>query len=506
MIYEDKRYTYRQFYERVMRMANGLKKLGIGRGDKVAFISPNGPPLLEAHCGVPWLGASLVAINTRLSPREISYIVNHSDSKVLFLDTELVPAIEAIKGELSQVKIFINVVDVEKEKRIEGLEYEAFLSESSPSELEVAVEDENEVIAIDYTSGTTGPPKGAMYTHRGAYTNALGEVVEGSMGVDSVYLWTLPMFHCNGWCFTWGVNAVGAKHVCLRRVEAAKVAELIEKEGITHMCGAPIVYLTLSQYMIANNLSFPRKINCFIAAAPPSTKLIDDIESLGGNIVHVYGLTETYGPHSICEWHPEWNSLSGEERARLKSRQGVAYLNAMEMKVVDQNMNEVPHDGQTMGEIVMRGNNVMKGYYKEQDRTDKAFRGGWFHSGDLAVVEPDGYVAIKDREKDIIISGGENISTMEIENAICQHPDVLEAAVIASPDEKWGEVPKAIVSLKPGKKLTADDIINFCRERLAGFKVPKKVEFAELTKTSTGKVQKNILREKEWAGYEKRVH
>lgn len=505
VIYEDKRYTYKQFYERVMRMANGLKKLGIGRGDKVAFLAPNIPPLLEAHYGVPWLGASLVAINIRLSPREIGYIINHSDSKVVFVDTEFVPLIEEIKEELGQVKTFINIVDVEKEKKIDGLEYEAFLSESSPSDLEIAIEDETDVLTINYTSGTTGLPKGVMYTHRGAFLNALGEALETGMNSDSVYLWTLPMFHCNGWCFTWGVTAVGAKHICLRKVDVVKISELIQKESVTHMCGAPVIYSTLSQYMEANNLTFPKKITCVTAGAPPSPTVIRNIELRGGNIIHTYGLTEVYGPHSICEWHSEWDSLSLEERARLKARQGVPYITAIEMKVVDQDMNEVPHDGQTLGEIVMRGNNVMKGYYKEPDKTEEAFRGGWFHSGDIAVVHPDGYVEIKDRAKDIIISGGENISTVEIENVIYEHPDVLEVAVIAVPDEQWGEVPKAFVTPKPGKHLTEEDIINFCLKRLARFKRPKKVEFGEIPKTSTGKVQKYVLREREWAGYEKRV-
>ncbi len=505
VIYDDKRYTYAQFYERVMCLANGLKNLGIEKGDKVAIISPNTPPMLEAHYGVPWIGASLVAINTRLSAKEISYIINHSDSRVVLLDTEFVPAIDSIRGEL-RVESFINIVDTEKEKRMEGQEYEEFLSESSPSELEIAVEDEYDTIAIDYTSGTTGLPKGVMYHHRGAFLNAIGEVLEGGMNSESVYLWTLPMFHCNGWCFTWGVTSIGGKHICLRRIDPPRIAELIKKEGGTHMCGAPTVYLIISQHMIENGMKFPGRVNCFIAGAPPSPTIIDRIESLGGNIVHVYGLTETYGPHSICEWHSGWDSLSREERARLKARQGVPYIATLEMRVVDDNMKDIPRDGRTLGEIVMRGNNVMMGYYKEKERTDRAFKGGWFHSGDLAVVHPDGYVEIKDRKKDVIISGGENISTVEIENVIYQHPDVFEAAVIAAPDEKFGEVPKAFVDPKPGASLTEEDIIKFCRERLARFKVPKKVEFGGIPKTSTGKVMKYVLREKEWTGYEKRVH
>jgi fatty-acyl-CoA synthase len=336
--------------------------------------------------------------------------------------------------------------------------------------------------------------------------NALGEAVEGGMSSSSVYLWTLPMFHCNGWCFTWGVTSVGGKHVCLRSVDPEKIVRLIQREGVTHMCGAPTVYLMISQHMMTKGMRFPGRVNCFVAGAPPSPTIIDRIESLGGNIIHVYGLTETYGPHSICEWHSEWDSLPPEERARLKARQGNPYITALEMKVVDEDMEEVPNDGRTMGEIVMRGNNVMMGYYKEEKKTDRAFRGGWFHSGDLAVVHTDGYVEIKDRKKDIIISGGENIPTVEIENVIYQHPGVFEVAVIAVPDEKWGEIPKAFIDLKPGVSLTEEEIIQFCRERLAGFKVPKKVEFSEIPKTSTGKVMKYVLREREWAEHEKRVH
>jgi len=506
VVCDDKRYTYSQFYERVMRMANGLGRLGVRKGDKVAFLSPNLPPLLEAHYGVPWIGAILVTINTRLSPAEINHIINHSEARVLFVDSEFVPKIREIKDKLKHVKAFVSIVDAQGGDRIEGPEYEAFLSDSSPSEQEIAVANETDVISINYTSGTTGLAKGVMYSHRGAYLNSLGNVLEAGITSDSAYLWIVPMFHCNGWCFTWGVTAVGAKHVCLRKVDAARIAELIPQERITHMGGAPTVYLGLSEYMKRSNMKFSRRVKCFLGGAPPSPTLIDSIESLGGDITHSYGLTETYGPYSICEWHSEWDSLPLEERARLKARQGVPYVTSFGMEVVDDYMNEVPHDGQTMGEIVMKGNNVMLGYYKEQDKTNEAFRGGWFHSGDLAVVHPDGYVEIKDRSKDIIISGGENISTVEIENVMYQHPDVLEVAVIAVPDEKWGEAPKAIVNPKPGTNPTREDLIAFCKERLAKFKVPKNIEFAELPRTSTGKIMKYVLKEKEWAGYDKRVH
>lgn len=504
--YNDKRYTYSQLYDRVMRMADGLEKLGVRKGDKVAFLSPNIPPLLEAHYAVPWIGATLVTVNTRLSPAEIRYIISHSEARVLFVDGEFVPKVREIKDKLKRVKAFVNIVDDGSGDCFEGAEYEAFLSNSSSCEQEMAIANETDVISINYTSGTTGSAKGVMYSHRGAYLNSLGNALEAGITSDSNYLWIVPMFHCNGWCFTWGVTAMGAKHICLRKVDTARIADLILHEGVTHMGGAPTVYLGLSEFMTRRNMKFPRRVKCFLGGAPPSPTLIDSMESLGGDITHSYGLTETYGPYSICEWHSEWDSLPLEERARLKARQGVPYVTSFDMKVVDDRMDEVPHDGQTMGEIVMKGNNVMLGYYKEEDKTSEAFRGGWFHSGDLAVVHPDGYVEIKDRSKDIIISGGENISTVEIENVMYQHPDVLEVAVIAVPDEKWGEVPKAIVNPRPGTNPTTDDLIAFCKERLAKFKVPKTIEFAELPRTSTGKIMKYVLKEKEWSGYDKRVH
>lgn len=507
VVYGARRYSYTQFFERVNRLASALARSGIKKGDRVAFLSPNLPPLLEAHYGVPLAGASLVAINIRLSAGEIAYILNHSGARALFVDNEFAHLITAVKDDIKEVKTFINICDLSTEKPLPGPEYDEFLATGSPEPVSCPVEDEMEVITINYTSGTTGLPKGVMYHHRGAYLNALGEALEHKMDSSTVYLWTLPMFHCNGWCFTWGVTAVGGTHVCLRKVVPEDIYRLIEQEGVSHLCAAPTVLIAMSSYPQAKECKMKRKLNVITAGAPPSPTVIKNMEEIGAEVTHVYGLTEVYGPHSICAWHPRWSGLSADERAKIKARQGVPYIHAEFMDVVEPaGMQPVPHDGTTMGEIVMRGNNVMLGYYKQPKETDEAFRGGWFHSGDLAVVHPDGYVEIKDRMKDIIISGGENISTVEVENCIYQHPDVLEVAVIAVPDPKWGEVPKAFVVPKPGTNPTAEEIINFCRERIARFKVPKAVEFGELPKTSTGKIMKYKLREKEWAGYEKRVH
>ncbi|AEG15226.1 o-succinylbenzoate--CoA ligase [Desulfofundulus kuznetsovii DSM 6115] len=507
VVYNDKRYTYSEFYQRVNRLASALKRVGIGKGDKVAFLCPNIPPMLEAHYGVPMLGAALVSINIRLSPREIAYIINHSDSKALFVDNEFAHLITAIQEDLPNIKTFVNICDVNDSRPLDGPEYEEFLADGSPDPLPNVIEDEMEVIAINYTSGTTGLPKGVMYHHRGAYLNALGEALEHKMSSSSVYLWTLPMFHCNGWCFTWGVTAVGGTHVCLRKVVPEDIYLLIEREGVTHLCAAPTVLVSMANYPRAKEYQMKTKLNVITAGAPPSPTVIKNMEEIGAEVTHVYGLTEVYGPHTICEWQAPWNELDTSEKAKIKARQGVAYIHAEFVRVVDPaEMTDVPADGQTIGEIVMRGNNVMLGYYKQLEETEKAFRGGWFHSGDLAVMHPNGYIEIKDRLKDIIISGGENISTVEVENCIYEHPDVLEVAVIGIPDPKWGEVPKAFVVPKPGTNPTAEEIINFCRERIARFKVPKAVEFGELPKTSTGKIMKYRLREKEWQGYDKRVN
>jgi fatty-acyl-CoA synthase len=507
VIYGEKCITYNEFYARVNRLASALVKSGVGKGDKVAFICPNTPPMLEAHYAVPMIGAALVSVNIRLSHREASYILNHSNSKAVFVDNEFSNLVTPISHELTQVKTFVNICDVSDEKPLDGLDYEEFLSTGSNAPLECAVADEREVAAINYTSGTTGLPKGVMYHHRGAYLNALGEVIEANLDADSVYLWTLPMFHCNGWCFTWAVTAVGGAHVCLRKAAAEDIYRSIEKDNVSHLCAAPTVLITMSNYARTHNVTMNRPLKILTAGAPPAPTVIQNMEALGADITHVYGLTEVYGPHSVCAWQTAWNDLPVEKKAEIKARQGVPYPTALYMDVVDpKTMKPTPRDGITVGEIVMRGNNVMLGYYKDPEATSEAFKGGWFHSGDLAVMHPDGYVQIVDRQKDIIISGGENISTVEVENVLYRHPDVLEAAVVPIPDSKWGEAPKAFICPRNGANPTAEEIINFCKNNLARFKAPKTVEFGELPKTATGKIQKYKLREKEWQGHDRRVN
>jgi fatty-acyl-CoA synthase len=506
VVYGDQRYTYPQLQTRVWRLASALRRAGVEPGDRVAILCPNIPPMLEAHYAVPLIGAVLVAINTRLSSDEICYILNHSGSRLLLVDTELATLIEPIRGQLEATNTMVNITDVEGGAWLDGPDYEGFLADGLDEPVPITLKDEEATFSINYTSGTTGRPKGVMYTHRGAYLNAIGEDLVSNFGPDSVYLWTLPMFHCNGWLWPYAVTAMGGTHVCLRRVEPGLVWELIQKEGVTQLNGAPTVLISLVNHPAAKSIELERPLTVMTAAAPPSPTIIAQVEALGARIVHVYGLTETYGPHTMCEIQPEWRELEMEQRARLTARQGQAYPIADLVRVVDEQMNDVLADGETIGEVVMRGNNVMKGYYNQPEATDEAFRGGWFHSGDLGVMHPDGYIELRDRKKDIIISGGENISTIEVEQAIVRHPEVLEVAVIAIPDEKWGEVPKAFVVLKPDADLTEADLIAFTRERLAHFKCPKAVEFGELPKTSTGKVQKFVLRDKEWAGQEKRVH
>ena len=507
IVHGKSRFTYQQFHERVNRLANGLKAKGIGMGDKVAFICPNIPPMLDAHYAVPMIGAALVSINVRLSPKEISYIVNHSDAKAVFIDNQLADSVIPVLDELKNVQLFVNICDVAANTPFSGPDYESFLAEASPEPVEIAVFDEYQLIAINYTSGTTGLPKGVMYHHRGAYLNALGEIQEAGMTNSSVYLWTLPMFHCNGWCFTWAVTAIGGTHVCLRQVAAADIFRLIEEEGVTHLCAAPTILIMMISHPNAAAIHFERPLTILTAGAPPSPTVIEQIEKMGATIVHVYGLTEVYGPHSVCAPQCAWKELDKEELAKIKARQGVAYTTALYMDVVDsQTMIPVPRDGKTMGEIVMRGNNVMLGYYKDEQASAKAFKGGWFHSGDLAVIHPDGYVQIMDREKDIIISGGENISSVELENVLYRHPQVLEVAVVSTPDSKWGEAPKAFITPKPGTNPTEEDIISFCKENLARFKAPKEIVFCELPKTATGKILKFKLRQKEWEGRDKKVN
>ena len=507
VIYNDIRRTYSQFYDRVNRLANALKQRGIGKGDKVAFICPNTPPMLEAHYAVPMIGAALVSINIRLSANEIAYIIEHSDSKAIFVDNEFAGLVTPILDKLKKVETVVNICDVSADMPLDGPEYEALLAGSDPSPVDIDVEDERQVATINYTSGTTGLPKGVMYHHRGAYLNAIGEQLEFGTRADSVYLWTLPMFHCNGWCFTWGITAMGATHDCLRKVVPEEIFRIIEAEGVTHLCAAPTILIGMNTYATENGTKLEKRLEIMTAGAPPAPTIIQNMESVGANITQTYGLTEVFGPHSVCQWQTKWDGLGHEERAQLKARQGVPYIVALHMDVVNpETMQPVPRDGQTMGEIVMRGNNVMLGYYNDPEASETAFSGGWFHSGDLAVMHSDNYIQIMDRKKDIIISGGENISTVEVENVLYRHPDVLEVAVVPIPDEKWGEVPKAFVVPKAGSTPTAEEIIDFCKANLARFKAPKTIEFGELPKTATGKIQKFKLRDKEWQGRERRVN
>jgi fatty-acyl-CoA synthase len=476
------RLTWSEVRERVRRLALGLQESGLSQGDRVAFLAPNVHELLEAHFGVPRAGGVLVAINTRLTADEIRYVLEHSGARFLVVHESLRHLVEG--ADVARILCCGPAGD-----------YEAFLAGVGDGEPEDRLESELDPISINYTSGTTGRPKGVVYTHRGAALNALAEVVHARLDPRSVYLWTLPMFHCNGWCFTWAVTAVGATHVCLPKVDPPLVWRLLDEERVTHLNGAPTVLVMLCADDAARRLEPP--VLATTAGAPPSPTLIERAEGLGFAINHVYGLTETYGPITLCELDPAWDDLDLSSRARLKARQGVNYVTADPVRVVDDAMQDVPADGATMGEIVMRGNNVMKGYFRDEQATADAFRGGWFHSGDLGVMHPDGYIEVRDRAKDIIISGGENISTIEVERALVRHPDVLEAAVVAIPDEKWGERPKGFVALRPGATVTPEELIAFSRETLPGFKAPSEIELRELPKTSTGKVKKYELRERE---------
>jgi fatty-acyl-CoA synthase len=481
----------------VNRFASSLRNSGLHKQDRVAFLCPNTPALLEAHFAVPAAGGILVAVNTRLNSQEIEFILKHSGATFLFVDAELYPLIEPLNIESMRV-VRIDDTGAPEDP------YEEFLAGGSPEPVKSWLGDEEETISINYTSGTTGNPKGVMYSYRGAYLNALSEVIETGLSSSSVYLWTLPMFHCNGWCFTWAVTAVGGTHVCLRAVDPNLVWDLLDSEGVTHFNGAPTVQIVLVNHPKAHRLD--RRLTVTVAGAPPSPTLLAQMRELNIRPIHVYGLTETYGPYTVCEWHAEWDHLPFAEQARLLARQGQGNVTADRVRVVDEEMNDIPRDGQTMGEVIMHGNNVAKGYYENPSATAAAFEGGWFHSGDLGVWHDDGYIELRDRAKDVIISGGENISTIEVEQTVAQHPAVMECAVVAIPDERWGERPKAFVTLKPGQSATEKEIISFCRERLAHFKCPVAVEFGVLPKTSTGKIQKYVIREREWEGHEKRIH
>ncbi len=502
-VVHDRVYTYRETGARARRLASALQKRGLGKGDTVAIMAPNVPALLEAHFGVPLAGCVLNPLNIRLDAANLAFILEHGEAKALITDREFAPVMERALNQASKRPLVIDIDDPlteaqggERGKALGELDYEALLAEGDPDFPWRLPDDEWQALCLLYTSGTTGNPKGVVYHHRGAYLNAMGQAMTYGLDRSSVYLWTLPMFHCSGWTFTWGVTAAHATHVCLRRVDPKLVYALIEREGVTHMCGAPIVLNMLAHAPAEARRDLPNPVLVVTGGAAPPSTVIANMEKQGFRVVHAYGLTESYGPATFCAAQDDWAELNLEARASRMARQGVNYLTLEEATVLDpETMQQVPHDGESMGELMLRGNTVMKGYLKNPTATDTAFAGGWFHTGDLGVLHPDGYIEVKDRSKDIIISGGENISSLEVEEALYRHPKVLEAAVVARPDETWGETPCAFVTLKPGEEASAEEIVAFCRESLAHYKAPKTVIFRELPKTSTGKIQKFVLRE-----------
>jgi len=500
VIHGGTRWTWRETAERCNRLASALTKRNIGPGDTVSVMAPNIPALYESHFGVPMTGAVLNALNIRLDAKTLAFILEHGEAKVLITDTEFSPVIKDALRICNQDLLVIDIDDPEGPggDRLGELTYEELLTEGESNYIWSTPDSEWNAISLNYTSGTTGNPKGVVYHHRGAYLNASSNIIGWNLGHHPTYLWTLPMFHCNGWCFPWSLAAVGGTSVCLRNVSAAAIFDAIADHSVTHFCGAPVVLNLIIHAAESETRNFDHTVEVMTAAAPPPAAVLAAMEAAGFSMTHVYGLTETYGPAVICAWHPEWNDLPLAEQAEIKSRQGVQYHMLEDLKVLDpETMNSVQPDALQLGEVMFRGNIVMKGYLKNPKATAEAFAGGWFHSGDLGVLYPDGYIQLKDRSKDIIISGGENISSIEIEDTLYRHPDVLEAAVVARPDNKWGETPCAFVTLKDtAVGVTGQDIINFCREQMAHFKIPKTVIFLELPKTSTGKVQKFRLREK----------
>ena len=499
VIHGDWQLTWGEVYARCRRLASALSRRGIGEGDTVAAMLPNVPAMYEMHFGVAMAGAVLNTLNTRLDAETIAFMLEHTGAKVLVTDREFSVTVERALSRLKNRPLVIDVDDPQHDggKLLGETDYERFIAGGSHDFDWHLPADEWEAISVNYTSGTTGDPKGVVYHHRGAYLNALSNIVSWGMPPHPVYLWTLPMFHCNGWCFTWTVAAAAGTNVCLRKVEAKAVFDLIRKHRVTHYCGAPIVHSMLINAPQEWKENIRHQVSCLVAAAAPPAAIIEGMQRMGFDITHVYGLTETYGPAAVCAKHEEWDQLPLDKRVEMYGRQGVWYHAQDHMTVIDPvTMKPVPWDGETMGEVMFRGNLTMKGYLKNEKATRDAFAGGWFHTGDLGVVQPDGYVKIKDRAKDVIISGGENISSLEVEDVLYRHPAVMAAAVVAQPDPKWGEVPCAFVELKEGAGVTEDEILEYCRARLARFKAPKRVVFGELPKTSTGKIQKFVLREK----------
>ncbi|MDC1139315.1 acyl-CoA synthetase [Candidatus Pelagibacter sp.] len=501
VIYESRSYTWKEVYRRCVKFASALDKLGVKTGDTVSVMAFNTPEIFEAHYSIPMVGAVINAINTRLDPNTVSYILQHSDAKVLIVDRQfhdvIEKALKTVKNKITIIDIDDQDIDTSSFKKIGELEYESFLNTGDENYVWKKPKDEWEAISLGYTSGTTGNPKGVVYHHRGSYLMATGSATAWNMPNKLNFLCVVPMFHCNGWCYPWTLAMLHARMICLRNIDVKKMFDLIDKYEVTHFGGAPIVLNMIVNTPKEDQKALKRKVNVLTAGAPPPSVIFEKMEDLGFEVMHVYGLTETYGHMLQCAWNDDWNSLEKDKRNEIKARQGVRYPNTEGAIVMDpETMKPVPKDGKTMGEIMIRGNIVMKGYYKDKEATDKSMAGGWFHSGDLAVTHPDGYIKIQDRSKDIIISGGENISSIEIENAIAKHPSVSLAAVVAKPDEKWGETPCAFVELIKDKPATEKEIIDFCRETLAGFKLPKSVIFCDLPKTSTGKIQKFELRKK----------